>query len=143
MEIVLTGEMSEGLSNLRDVSVQLSRKIGAHFKSRSYGNGVASIFIGIICVSPEFDFFFKIRKPKYKRGKEKIVHDGVEHELESALRYDLKLNFKDINGETESRIATILEDQIIASLDIFDKLDIKDFDKEAFKVELIHFLKDK
>lgn len=97
------------------------------------------MYIGVICVAPEFDFFFKIRKPKYKRGKEVIVQDRNIMELESSLRFDLKLSYSKFSDANRVDALRILAGEIINAVTALDTHRIKDFNKSAFQQDLYNY----
>ena len=95
--------------------------------SKNYGHGLETLYIGIICVSSEFDFFFKERKPSYKKGKNTKIEDGRSYEQINFLTYDIKLNYEDFLKAEEKEVKKMLAEEIIRSLNVFDKVKIKAF----------------
>jgi len=142
MEFQLTQEVSESLlKNGRTTIISnFSEELRNFFKTKNYGEGILSMFIGVICVAPEFDFFFKMRKPKYKRGKEIIIQNNAEIELESTLRFDLKLSFEKFLRANEFEARTMLALEVLNSLNVLNKLKIKDFNNESFVEDLRSYI---
>lgn len=61
MEFALTQEVSSLIleNGVSDMITGLSDELEVFLKDKSYG-GVETMYIGIICVAPEFDFFLKL-----------------------------------------------------------------------------------
>ena len=120
----------------------LSSKLTKYFDKRNYGNGIKVFTIGIICVKPEFDFFFKIRKPKYIKGKKTLTHDGISIEIENSYEYDIKLNYGQFLIANTSESKNILVDKLLESINLLNKQKIKDFDFNKFIDDFKSFCKD-
>jgi hypothetical protein len=125
MEIGLSKEISKDVYSKADVLREISKALQNHFREKNYGNGLKNIAIGIICVGPEFDFFFKEQK-KYMKNKK-------------ILEYDVKLDHKKFKESNEIEIRNMVKDNILSSLHILEDLKISDFDCEAFKADLKTF----
>jgi uncharacterized protein involved in tolerance to divalent cations len=108
MQVLLTQEVSNiiidnGLSNyITEFSKLLVNKV----KHSDYGNAVQYLYIGVICVAPEFEFFFKVRKPKFYKTKT-IIQDGRSYELIETLTFDVKLNYAQIVQADKSELYDI------------------------------------
>lgn len=122
MEIGLSAEISaEDIKNYR-VIFEISKNLEGNFKDKNYGEGIKGLFIGIICVRPEFEFFLK---PRIKYSKK-----------EKMLEYDIKLEFLRIRDAEKGVFLKILFDEIMVSLKVVKNLKIKNFDLEVFEREL-------
>jgi hypothetical protein len=112
---------------------------------KDYGQDIKELYIGIICVHPDFDPFFKPRKPKYTSEKKRYEEDRVVYELEKTLEYDIRFDHALILKSTTEEIRHITAQAILNSLTVFNKYKakIKDFDRAAFKADLESFFKSK
>lgn len=142
MNFVLTQEVSELIikNGVPDYIKQISDMISGFLKTKDYGEDLRSIYIGIICVSPEFDFFFKTRKPKYKKGKEIIIQDDRPYELISALVYDIKLDYEKYVIANENEVKKMLSMELLNSFTVFNSVKIKSFDRGRFENDVAHYL---
>lgn len=140
MEFKITQEISEMISKIgsSDAIAEFSERVADLLKVNEYGTGLQTIYIGVICVSPEFDSFFKIRKPKYYKDKI-IIQDGRPYRLINTLTYDIKLNYEQVINASKDELFKMLTDEVIKSLSDFEK--INNFDIVKFKSELPGFLK--
>ena len=75
MELGLSEEISSDVSQKADLFTKISASLEKHFLNKDFGDGIKSLTIGIICVRPEADFFFKERK-KYTKSKAMLEYDG-------------------------------------------------------------------
>jgi hypothetical protein len=143
MEFQLTQEVTQDIidSGKSNVINGLSDELKTFFYTKEYGEDIKSIFIGVICVSNHFDSFFKVRKPKYKKGKEKIIQDGNVLLLYNTLRYDIKLDFEFFLNKSNDHCKYYLADKILNSVDFISQINmIKDFDLVKFKTDLKNFI---
>lgn len=105
------------------------------FKEKSYGDDINKLIIGVICIAPRFEPFFKPRRPNYRTEEKTYMHRGVEITTPAMyLTYDLKLDFeKYLNSE---RPKPIFAQDALASLDTISKVKkIKDFGLDRFKAD--------
>lgn len=140
--LAVIGNIEENKSS---IIVDFSEIIKNHFKDKYYGNDIKSYTIGIICVSPQFEKFFKEKKPKLIKGKKETIQEGIPFTLEDDFEYDIKLNFEVFHNATEVEARKILATEILKSLSVLDdfKLKIKDFDVNMFKDDLEKCFKNK
>ena len=118
--------------------IDLSNMLRDYLSKRSYGGSIDYLAIGIVIVEPEYESFFKMKRPKYYSDKKSITLDGITVELEKTLEYSVKINYNKFVQATYPREIVALE--ILLSLDEL-KLPgkVKDFDKERFKNDLEFF----
>lgn len=138
MEFALTIEASEriisngGANYIQEVSDHISEFL----QDKDYGDDLKTIYVGIICAAPEFDFFFKIRKPKYKKGTVVIIEDGEPYRQTDALVYDLKLDYSKFVDAGEKEIKIMLSIELLNSLIVLNSVKIKLFDRERFEKDM-------
>ena len=65
-----------------------------------------------------------------------IKQDGVIIEIESTLRYDIKLEYDKMKSFNNNQIINYLKNKIMNSLEIINELRVKDFNLEDFKSDL-------
>lgn len=140
--LAIIGNISENKSSL---IVDFSDEMESYFEDKNYGHDIKSYTIGVICVSPQFEMFFKGKKPKYTKGKKATIQEGVPFTLEDSFEYDIKLDFDIFNNTTESEARKILATEIMKSISALEdfKSKIKDFDANDFKRDLDTYFKDK
>lgn len=125
MEFGLSKEISKDVYDKADVLTDISKELMNHFREKDYGNGIKNLAIGIICVGPEFDFFFKERK-KYTKSRK-------------MLEYDVKLDHGKFKQSDEHGIRFMVSEKILSSMHILEDLKIPDFDGDGFKTDLKNF----
>ncbi len=125
---------------------ELIFKIRDYFKNKSYGDDICSYLIGVICVHPNYDQFFKVGRPKYVEDRtvvyEKIL--GPTH-IYKTFSFDIKLNFEEfISSNTEDGLKMIAGSIMETVRTLKYPKKIKDFDKEKFYEDLrLFFEKEK
>jgi hypothetical protein len=133
------------IDNKADIIQCLSDDLKKYFENKWYGSDIKSYFIGVVCVSPQFDQFFKEKKPKYTKGKKVIAPDGIPFTLEDNFEYSIKIDFEFFKNAGEEEAKKILAKELLASLTIVEqvKTKIKNFDLEAFKSDLTDYFQER
>lgn len=116
-----------------------------HFQNKDYGLGIKSFVIGLVCVEPQFERFFPIKKSKYTKGKRVIKCDGIPFTLEDSFEYSIKINPTEFIIASEIDSQKLIAQGISESMNIFDtmKRKIKDFDSLSFKKDIEIYFKEK
>lgn len=142
LALAVIGNIQDEKSSL---IVDFSDAMKMYFKDKSYGNDIKSYTIGIVCVSPEFEIFFKAKKPRYTRGKKETVEEGILFTLEDSFEYDIKIDFETFKNADEYEMQKILATEILKSLFVLDDMSkkINDFDSVNFKNDLEQYFKKK
>ncbi|MCU0470913.1 MAG: hypothetical protein MUF58_20195 [Arcicella sp.] len=126
-------EFNSVLNSLRDNTNLL-------FKGKFYGEDLHEIHVGVICVAPEYDHFFKVRKTKYKKEHTEYIKDGVKYSLSKNFEYDLKLNYSLYKTLKDKDLKERLVLEIFDSFQILKSKEITkkniDFDRELFFSDL-------
>ena len=114
---------------------------------KKYGNDLIELVIGIICVSPGFEAFFKPGKPKYIKEKKDVKSEFTKnaYDIEKCLTYNIKLDFETFKKFSEIEAKKHLALEILQSLEIIEtmKTKIKDFDFANFKEDLKKYFQGK
>lgn len=147
MEFGLSEYISVEISKKSHLITLLSEEMKSFLHEEEYGSSLKSLFIGIVCVSPQFETFFKPRKPKYIKDKKTIISQAtrVQYEIEKCLEYDIKIDFETFKNGKESECRKLLAKEILESLSVLDDMKgkINDFNAEQFKADLENYFKEK
>lgn len=142
MEFALTQEVSEPIikNGVSEYIKQMSDNISEFLRTKDYGDDLRTLYIGVICVAPEFDFFIKVRKPKYKKGKVVTIQDGRPYERTDALVYDIKLDYNAFVNANENDVKKMLSIELLRSFAVFNSIKVKLFDREGFERDVAYCL---
>jgi hypothetical protein len=123
---------------------KLSMEMEDFFAAEDYGEGVKSIAIGIRCMSAEFAAFFKVKPPKYFRGRQVLTYDGISTTVENAFSYEITVSYELLSIATEDKLRRAIAYEILNSQYILDgqKHKIKDFDFAALYADMVHFFEE-
>lgn len=147
MEIALVKYASADIRKETGFINSFSNDMEDYFKKKTYGDDLIEIVIGIICVSPVFEAFFKPGKPKYIKEKKGVKSEFTkqEYDIEKCLTYDIKLDFETFKNFSEIEAKKYLSLEILKSLEIIEvmKSKIKDFNLINFKKDLEDYFKEK
>ncbi|MCV2486492.1 hypothetical protein OD917_16280 [Flavobacterium sp. SH_e] len=145
MRLGLAQYSSAEIENETRFLIDFSNEMKKSFIEKRYGNDLIEIVIGIICVSPMFEQFFKPKRPKYTNEKKHIKSEGFEYEVEKCLEYSIKLDFETFKNFSEIEAKKHLSLEILKSLEIIETMrtKIKDFDLATFKKDLENYFKEK
>ncbi len=128
MEFRLSCEVSKDLLEKSYIVKEVSDNIYSFFEEKNYGKSIQTLTIGILCVSPEFDFFFKPRKKYSKKNK--------------LCEYDIKMEYSIFKNSDQKDSKNIILNQIAKSFFIIDEFNnIMDFDSAQLGRDFDFFLK--
>ncbi len=78
---------------VNDLSVELK----SFFENRNYGKDLNELYFGLITVKPEFDQFFKKKRPRYRPGERVSEVDGIEIKSNNYAEIDCKIEFSQVS----------------------------------------------
>lgn len=144
MKLGVSVNVSIEVEDKTQIIHSLFNELEMNFSKKNYGKGLLQIIIEIVCLSPEFEEFFPLRKPKYIELKE-YVTEGINIKEEKLFTYSLKIDFILFKNQTIQANKHLLALEILKSLSNLDALPkkVKDFDKERFKADMEAFLKNR
>jgi hypothetical protein len=139
MTIYLTQEVSAGIPEKLRFITEYENKLNSFFKERTYGDDLEVLYIALFCMKPEFERFFKMRKPKYTLEGKEYIYDGARQQSEDkSLVYELRLEY-DVYIKADN-IKPLLSQDILNSLGSIGTVKkIKDFDLSKFRSDFEHF----
>ncbi|QMU27115.1 hypothetical protein [Adhaeribacter radiodurans] len=119
----------------------LSDDIDFFFKSRTYGSDLSELYIGLITVKPEFDQFFKKRRPRYRLGEKTSIVDGIIIKSNNCAEIDVKIEHAEISKLDKGKLVERVCEAILAECASLTRLyKLKDFDYIAFKAAFENYL---
>jgi hypothetical protein len=141
MIVHLTQEISLEIVKKFDVISDHDQARKEYFANRSYGNDLKVLYIGLFCMSPKFEAFFKPQKPRYTNDAKVMISHGIESKIDAkSLEYELRLNYTTYLNVRN--IKTVLAQDILKSLDTITTIkEIKDFNLSTFKHDLTLFFR--
>ena len=103
------------------IALRLTETLNNNLANNLYSEKVKKIYIGVICVSEGFEPFFKVRPWKFLKE-------------ESALEFELKLDFEQMINSIETVRKVILGSEVLKQLEIVLSHDLftTDLEKEKF-----------
>ncbi len=145
MDFSISQEIDVELEEKSSIIADLSCQLKEFFLIRNYGKDINHFYIGVICVKPEGEMFFKVRKPRYKAVDKVKLLEGKTINLIGVYGYYVKLDFEEFVAASEVECKNILAQEILRSLSCLDFLPrkIKDFNKDLFKQDIEKFFKSK
>lgn len=129
MDFGLSLEIAEDIYDKSTTLNSLSTSIKHYFKDRNYGSGITDLTIGVICVPPQMESFFKVRS-KYTKSKK-------------MLEYDVKLDHAWVKRADSAELIAMVRVAILGSLSIIEKCGITNFDTASFGRDLEEYFKER
>jgi hypothetical protein len=129
-------------SHIGPLAYTLAQAFSASVTAGKYGTGVKNITATLILTDPEgLGKAHKVRRPKYSAGVRTIKAHGITVSTENALEFGVRPLFADVrNARTESEVATALLPAVGQIRSALQMLEIPDFDKDLFLIDLESFL---
>ncbi len=141
MLVSITESISHDISAKFDFVSREINSLESFFKKRFYGDDLHTLLIGLTCMSPQFEPFFKVRRPQYIRDAKTIIDHGIQVRIDAmTFGYDLKLDYETVLKS--SNIKHLLAQEVLKSLAVI-KSDrkIKDFDTDRFSIDFEDFFR--
>ncbi len=121
----------------------LSEELKSFFEKRNYGDDLKELYFGLITVKPEFDQFFKKRRPRYKPGKRTSNVDGIEIKSNNCAEIDCKIEFSQVSELKKTELITKVCEEVLTESDCLTRLSkLKKFDFKSYKSDLENYLID-
>ena len=140
MEFNITLEVGLGLGKFSVFATNLANDFNEKIKNEDFGQGIKQIIVSIVCVAPEYEAFFKSRKPKFIKGKKTVKKYGVEYEIDSLLTYDLKLDYQKVKVMSDIESHIYLKKEMFDSISTLKNIKVEDFNFDIFEKECYNFL---
>ncbi|MCF1753314.1 hypothetical protein [Mariniradius sediminis] len=123
-----------------DLSVELK----AFFENRDYGEDLSQFYFGLITLKPEFDQFFKMKRPRQRPGERPSYFDGIEIKSNNCVEIDCKIEFSQVSALKKDKLIEKVYDELLTESDCLTRLSkLKKFDFESYKSDLENYLIDK
>lgn len=119
----------------------LSEELKLFFEKRNYGEDLNELYFGLIAVKPEFDQFFKKKRPRYKKGKSTSTVDGITIKSNNCAEIYVKINYSEISElEQVDLIEQVCQAFLIESNCLTRLSDLKKFNYKQFKLDFEEYL---
>ena len=141
MKFALAQYISPEVSDKSGSINSFSNRLSEYFAGRDYGPGIQELYIGIVCVSPAFEKFFKQRRPRYQRERNVYEKEGTKYELDHTAQIDIQLDFKVFQKLSLRKVESFIGKCILEGISQVNTLGISDFDMAAFTRDLDKELK--
>jgi hypothetical protein len=102
------------------VLARLSQHLKDGFRDHKFPKEMENIAIGIICVEPKFEPFFKPRPPKLTKDKV-YKEEGFEQPLGSVFEYEINLDYQKAKAMDEAQFTEYVKEALIGSFEILDQ----------------------
>jgi hypothetical protein len=113
---------------------ELSNEFELFFQDRNYGKDLNQLYFGLITVKPEFDQFFKKKRPKYKVGEKTTFVDGIEIKSNNCVEIDCKFEFHEVSELNKTELIEKTCKELLKETECLTRLSkLKKFDFESFK----------
>ncbi len=125
---------------INDLSIELE----SFFEDKNYGEDLKELYFGLITVKPEFDKFFKKKRPILKNGERTSSVDGTKIKYNNCAEIDCKIEFEEIISlKKDELIEKVCIEILIESKCLTRLSKLKKFDFEKYENELKKFLTEK
>lgn len=125
MNVGLSLEIDADVYDKAPLLDELSRQMKEFFKEKSYGDGVKTLTVGVICVAPEALFFFRER---CKYNKKQMLFE-----------YDVQVDHGKAKTASGREWVGMIKTAILDSRSKFESGKVANFDRDAFFQDLHQF----
>lgn len=122
---------------INDLSVEFK----SFFESRNYGKDLNELYFGLITVKPEFDEFFKKKRPVYRPGERTSSVDGIEIKSNNCVEISCKLNYDEVFLLKKAvLIERVCGELLVESICLTRLSKLRDFDFMSFKSDFESYM---
>lgn len=124
--------------------VELSDELKSFFNAKNYGRDLNELYFGLITVKPEFEQFFKKKRPRYSPGEKNSTVDGIKIKSTNCAEIDVKIDYSEISNLKKDELIKLTCFRILSEIDCLTRLSkLKDFNYLLFKSEFEGYLSSK
>lgn len=132
-----TNLTQEQNSWINDLSIEFK----SFFENRNYGKDLNELYFGLITVKPEFDEFFKKKKPVYRPGERTSSADGIEIKTKNCAEISCKLDFSEVSELQKTELIEKVCEEILKESVCLTRLSkLKNFDFTSFKSDFENYM---
>lgn len=119
----------------------LSIELKSYFKKRNYGKDLNDLYFGLITVRPEFDQFFKKKRPRYRPGIRTSIVDNIEIKTNNCVEIDCKIKFEEVKELKKLDLLRKVSEELLVESKSLNRLSkLQDFDFKKFESDLENYL---
>ena len=123
---------------------ELSIELKTFFENQNYGKDLNELYFGLITVKPEFDQFFKKKRPRYKSGERTSFVDGIEIKSNNCVEIDCKFEFDKVSELKKMELIEKVCSELLVESDCLNRLSkLKEFDFKSFKSDFENYMIEK
>lgn len=124
MDLGLALYISNDLTSKSKIIQDYSDKLSTFFDQKHYGNGLKSISIGIVCISPEYESFYKLQNPKLTKSKTVLI-DGLKTIYDHVFECNLKLDYESMKHSNSEVMLKIIATELTKIIDLLTEKKLK------------------
>ena len=145
MIVAIAASIDQEIDRLLHSIAQIHTLLKERFADKTYGDGVESIFIGLILTGPGSDRLHPVRGLKYRKKftLKSALTRNTEY-LGNAVEFDIKPDYETIRTMNSERAAIYIADSLIRGLGILEKNHAKfpNFDLVRFTTDFSSCLRE-
>jgi hypothetical protein len=122
MEIGIALEIDAELERLSSAVTRIEDRLNGCFSTKNYGEGVASIFIGLILMGTDSERLHPVRPFRYRKlYKFTSRITGERTELSDVVTFDVKPNYEGLRRLNAEAAEQFIAAALIEAMDAFSK----------------------
>jgi hypothetical protein len=135
-----TNLTQEQNSWINDLSIEFK----SFFENKNYGKDLNELYFGLITVKPEFDQFFKKKRPVFRPGERTSYVDGIEIKSNNCAEISCKLDFREVSEFKKAELIEKVCGELIIESESLNRLSkLKEFDFKSFKSDFENYMIEK
>jgi hypothetical protein len=122
----------------------LSIEFQSFFKNKNYGEELKELYFGLTMVKPEFEQFFKKKRPVYKAGERTSYVDGIEIKSNNCAEISCKLEFNEVSELNKVDLIEKVCGELLTESESLTRISkLKKIDFKTFKSDFEHYMIEK
>ena len=129
-------------SQVAEIIESTNAALEAFLADKSYGDDLLEIRIGVLCMAPDFEVNYPIKRPRYLRGKRIFKGIIMPYTIENYLSYDIRVPYGQAYQSHPEQLARLFTKTLIVSFEHITQGQKKypHFDSRTFINDVSHFL---
>lgn len=125
---------------INDLSVEFK----SFFENKNYGEELKELYFGLTMVKPEFEQFFKRKRPVYKAGERTSYIDGIETKSNNCAEINCKLEFNEISELNKAELIEKVCEVLLTESECLTRISkLKNIDFNTFKSDFKTYMVEK
>jgi hypothetical protein len=122
MEIGIALYIDAGLKRLSSTIMRINDRLEAYFSTKEYGEGISSVFIGLILMAPGSERLHPVTPFKYQKlDRYSDIFTGRQVQVKDVVTFDVKPNYESLTHLNSEEAEKYIAEALIEAMGVISK----------------------